>query len=41
MKLVKIKERLLTKSARAIAQGRHDFMVIYFERLEREVCGLA
>jgi len=40
-KLLKIKERLITKSARAIAQDRHDFMVTYFERLEREVRGLA
>jgi uncharacterized protein len=40
-KLIKIKERLLTQSARDIAQGRHDFMVAYFERLDQEVCGVA
>jgi uncharacterized protein len=41
IKLVQIKDRLLTGSARRLAQERHDFMVAYFERLEREVRGLA
>jgi uncharacterized protein len=41
MKLVKIKDRLLTESARRLAQERHDFMVAFFERLEQEVHGLA
>jgi uncharacterized protein len=40
-KLVRIKERLLTKSARHLAEERHAFMVAFFERLEREVRGLA
>jgi uncharacterized protein len=40
-KLVRIKDRLLTRSARAMARDRHEFMVAYFERLEREVRGLA
>lgn len=40
-KLVKIKERLLTQSAREMAQARHQFMVAYFERLEQEVRGWA
>jgi uncharacterized protein len=39
-KLVKIKDRLLTKSARQLANDRHAFMVAFFERLEREVRGL-
>ena len=41
MKLRKIRDRLLTDSARRIAQERHAFMVAFFERLEREVRGLA
>jgi uncharacterized protein len=41
IKLLKIKERLLTKSARKLAQDRHRFMVAYFEQLELEVRGLA
>jgi uncharacterized protein len=41
LKLVKIRERLLTDSARALANERHAFMVAYFDRLEREVRGLA
>jgi uncharacterized protein len=40
-KLVKIKDRLLTESARQLARDRHAFMVAFFERLEREVRGLA
>jgi uncharacterized protein len=39
-KLAKIKARLLTASARRLAEGRHDFMVAFFERLEQEVRGL-
>lgn len=41
IKLVKIKDRLLTESARELAEERHSFMVAFFERLEREVNGLA
>ncbi len=41
LKLVKIQDRLLTESARKLAQERHAFMVAFFERLEQEVCGLA
>jgi uncharacterized protein len=41
IKLVKIRERLLTESARRIAEGRHEFMVAFFEQLEQEVLGLA
>ena len=41
IKLSKIKERLLTESARRLAEGRHTFMVGFFEQLEQEVRGLA
>ena len=41
LKLVRIKDRLLTASARQLAEGRHAFMVTYFSQLEHEVRGLA
>jgi uncharacterized protein len=41
LKLIRIKDRLLTSSARKLAEERHRFMVLYFEQLEREVRGLA
>jgi uncharacterized protein len=41
LKLVKIKDRLLTDSARRLAQERHRYMVEFYQRLEREVRGLA
>jgi uncharacterized protein len=40
-KLARIRERLLTKSARRLAKVRHSFMVEFYERLEREIHGLA
>jgi uncharacterized protein len=40
LKLTRIRERLLTESARALAQARHAFMVEFYERLEEEVRGL-
>jgi uncharacterized protein len=40
-KLEKIQERLLTASARRIAQERHTFMAAFFQRLDQEVHGLA
>jgi uncharacterized protein len=40
LKLVRIKDRLLTESARRLAEERHAFMVSFFQRLEREVRGL-
>jgi len=40
-KLVAIKDRLLTDSARRLAGERHAFMVAFFERLEQEVRGQA
>jgi uncharacterized protein len=41
IKLSRIRERLLTETARRIAGGRHAFMVAFFQRLEQEVQGLA
>ena len=41
MKLVRIRERLLTGSARRLAAERHAVMVAFFDRLEQEVHGLA
>ena len=41
IKLSRIRERLLTESARRLAGDRHGFMVAFFERLEQEVQGLA
>ena len=40
-KLVKIKERLLTESARRLAEERHSYMVDFYARLNREVRGLS
>ena len=41
LKLIRIKDRLLTGSAQQLAAERHEFMTTYFEQLEREVLGLA
>jgi uncharacterized protein len=38
-KLVKVKDRLFTPSAKHLAQGRHDFLVAYFEQLAAEIRG--
>lgn len=40
-KLVKLKDRILTGSGRKMAAERHDYMVAFFARLEREVRGIA
>ena len=40
-KLVRIRDRLLTESARRLAEERHAFMQTFFERLDQEVQGLA
>ena len=40
-KLAHIRQRLLTDSARRLAEERHAFMVAFYERLEREIRGLA
>jgi uncharacterized protein len=41
VKLSKVKDRLLTPEGRRLAEERHAFMEIFFERLEREVNGAA
>ncbi len=38
-KLVKLKDKLLTPSARKIAEQRHQFMVAFFEQMAAEVRG--
>jgi len=35
----KIKDRMLTPEGRRLAEERHDFMEVFFERLERETKG--
>jgi uncharacterized protein len=39
-KLKKIKDKMLTKTGKAIALKRHDFMVLYFKKFWRETSGL-
>jgi uncharacterized protein len=38
-KLNKVKDRLFTKTAKTIAEQRHQFMVTYFEQLKAEMDG--
>lgn len=40
IKLIKIKDRMLTPSGKALAEDRHRYMVRYFKRLEAEISGL-
>jgi uncharacterized protein len=40
LKLIKIKDRMLTEEGRKIAEDRHKFMVEFFERLNKEVDGV-
>jgi uncharacterized protein len=40
VKLIKVKERMLTPSGKALAASRHRFMVLFFKRLEAETAGL-
>ena len=40
IKLSKIKDRLFTKTARAIAESRHRYMLKFFNRLYEEVHGI-
>lgn len=40
VKLRNVKSRILTKEGRRLAEERHDFMVQFFERLNKEVKGL-
>jgi len=39
VKLIKIKDRMLTRSGKLMAAGRHQFMVRFFDRLDDEVKG--
>jgi uncharacterized protein len=39
-KLARLKDRMLTDSGRSMARERHDFMVAFYQRLDREVEGL-
>lgn len=39
IKLSKIKDRMMTQMGRRIAQGRHDFMVAFFDRFLSEHAG--
>ncbi|MEW6184722.1 MAG: HD domain-containing protein [Thermodesulfobacteriota bacterium] len=39
VKLIKVKDRMLTDSGRKMAEGRHRFMVRFFGRLDGEVRG--
>ncbi|OGP49645.1 MAG: hypothetical protein A2Y79_04945 [Deltaproteobacteria bacterium RBG_13_43_22] len=40
IKLIKIKDRMLTSSGKSLAEGRHRFMIRFFKRLEAEVKGV-
>jgi len=39
VKLSKIRDRMLTDEGRRLAEERHNFMVAFFDRLDREVAG--
>lgn len=39
VKMCKVKERMLTSIGKQLAIERHDFMEIFFKRLEREIFG--
>ena len=39
VKMSKVKDRMLTPEGKRLAAERHDFMELFFERLEREVKG--
>jgi len=39
IKLIKIKDRMLTAEGKRLATDRHEFMTIFFERLNKEVMG--
>jgi uncharacterized protein len=40
VKLIKIRDRMLTPSGRTLAESRHRFMVRFFKRLDDEVKGI-
>jgi len=39
IKMSKVKDRMLTPEGKRLAEERHDFMEVFFERLERETKG--
>ncbi len=39
VKLIKVKDRLLTASGKAMAEGRHRFMVRFFQQMDAEASG--
>jgi uncharacterized protein len=39
VKLIRVKDRMLTSSGRSLAEGRHRYMVRFFKRLDAEVKG--
>jgi uncharacterized protein len=39
VKLIKIKDKMLTKEWKRLAQERHEFMLLFFDRLNKEVDG--
>ena len=38
-KMSKVKDKMLTREGKRLAEERHDFMKLFFERLEREIKG--
>jgi len=40
VKLINIKERMLTSAGKSLAEGRHRFMIRFFKRLDAETTGL-
>ena len=40
VKLRKVKDRMLTRTGKTLAESRHRFMVLFFARLDQEVKGL-
>jgi uncharacterized protein len=40
-KLVRVKSKILTKTGKEIAKGRHEFMVNFFKKFEAEIKGIS
>jgi len=38
-KLVKVKDKMMTEYGKELANERHDFMVEFFDRINKEVRG--
>jgi uncharacterized protein len=38
-KLLKVKDKMLTKEGKRLAEERHDFMTKFFDRLNQEIDG--